>query len=79
MGLDLNLEINYDLIDDYLTNIKEYNENEQVKIYKTKLKEEMDYNKKLELAKKALEIKKRREIKDEWDKNVWRKKKRFSK
>ena len=46
---------------DYLNNIREYNEKEQSNIYKNKLKQEIDYKKKLELANKALEIKRRRE------------------
>ena len=62
--LDLSETVNFDQIDDYLTNIKEYNEKEQVNIYKNKLKEERDYKKKLELANKTLEIKKRREEND---------------
>ena len=60
-SLELPLEVNFEEIDDYLDNIREYNEKEQCKIYKNKLKVEMDYNKKLELANKALDIKKRRE------------------
>lgn len=60
-SLELNDEINYEEIDDYLDNIKQYNEKEQTKRYKDKLKNEVDYNKKIELAKKALEIKRRRE------------------
>ncbi len=62
--LDIPNEVNFDEIDDYLNNIKEYNEKEQTKIYKKQLKSELDYNKKLELAKKALEIKMRREEND---------------
>ena len=46
---------------EYLMNIREYNEREQTNIYKEKLKKEMDIKKKLELANKALEIKRRRE------------------
>lgn len=60
-SLNLPQEINYEEIDDYLNNIREYNEKEQSNIYKNKLKQEMDYKKKLELANKALEIKRRRE------------------
>ena len=47
--------------------IREYNENAQVDIYKKQIKNEMDYNKKLEFAKKALEIKMRREENDRRD------------
>ena len=63
-SLNLSLEINYDEIEDYLNNIKEYNEKNQVNIYKNKLKQELDYKKKIELANKALEIKRRREEND---------------
>lgn len=64
ISLELNETVNFDQIDDYLTNIKQYNEKEQINIYKNKLKEERDYKKKLELANKTLEIKKRREEND---------------
>ena len=64
ISLELSNEINYDEIEDYLNNIKEYNEKNQANIYKTKLRREIDYNKKLELATKALEIKRRREEND---------------
>ena len=60
-SLDLGDEINFDEIEDYLNNIREYNEKEQVKIYKNKLISETDLSKKIELANKAIEIKKRRE------------------
>ena len=63
-SLNLPIEINYDEIEDYLNNIREYNEKNQVNIYKTKLKQELDYKKKIELANKALEIKRRREEND---------------
>ncbi|MBE6139826.1 MAG: DNA primase [Firmicutes bacterium] len=63
-SLNLPNEVNYDEIDDYLNNIKEYNEKSQANIYKDKLRSEVDYKKKLELANKALEIKKRREEND---------------
>ena len=62
--LNLPNEINYDEIEDYLNNIKEYNEKNQYNIYKEKLKSETDYKKKIELASKALEIRKRREEND---------------
>ena len=64
ISLDLSNEINYDEIEDYLNNIKEYNEKNQAMIYKNKLKSEFDYKKKLEFANKALEIKRRREEND---------------
>ena len=60
-SLELSDEINYEEIEDYLDNIREYNEKEQSKIYKEKLKKEVDIKKKIELANKALEIKRRRE------------------
>ena len=59
--LELSDEVNYEEIDDYLNNIREYNEKQQTKIYKEKLKNEVDIKKKIELANKALEIKRRRE------------------
>lgn len=59
MNLDLPNVINYDEIEDYLNNIKEYNQKNQADIYIKKLKNEIDYKKKLELANKALEIKRR--------------------
>lgn len=59
--LDLPENINYDEIEDYLNNIKEYNEKEQINIYKNKMKDEKDYKKKLEIAQKRIEIRKRRE------------------
>ncbi|MDO4963348.1 MAG: DNA primase [bacterium] len=64
LSLTLNNDINYDEVEDYLNNIREYNEKEQSKIYKNKLKQEFDYKKKLELANKAIEIKKRSESYD---------------
>lgn len=60
-SLNLPVEVNFDEIDDYLNNIKEYNEKKQSDMYKDKIKGELDYKKKLELANKALEIKRRRE------------------
>ncbi len=63
-SLDLSDEINYEEIEDYLSNIREYNEKEQSNIYINKLKNETDYKKKLEFANKALEIKRRREQND---------------
>ena len=63
-SLDLSNEIDYEKIEDYLNNIKEYNEREQSNNYKTKIKQEIDYKKKLELANKALELRRRREEND---------------
>jgi DNA primase len=48
-------------IDDYLDNIRKYNEKSQTDIYKNKLKNEVDLQTKLEIAKKALEYKLRSE------------------
>lgn len=64
VSLDLPSKINYEEIDDYLENIREYNEKEQSNIYKTKIKSEIDYKKKIELANKALELKRRRQEND---------------
>ncbi len=63
-SLSLSNEVNNEEIEDYLNNIKEYNEKAQANIYKTKMKSEEDYSKKVALALKALEIKKRREEND---------------
>lgn len=63
-SLNLPEKINYEEIEDYLNNIREYNEKNQVNIYKNKLKNESDYKKKLELANKAIELKRRREEND---------------
>ena len=60
-SLELSEEVNYEEIEDYLNNIREYNEKEQTKIYKEKIKNEVDITKKIELANKALEVKRRRE------------------
>ena len=60
-SLNLSNEINYDEIEDYLNNIREYNEKNQANVYKDKIKSELDYKKKIELANKALEIRRRRE------------------
>ncbi len=61
LKLDLPDTINYDIIDDYLDNIREYNEKKQTLKYKEKLKNELNYDEKLKLAMKALEVKIRRE------------------
>ena len=60
-SLDLGSQINFDEIDDYLNNIREFNEKKQIDIYKENLKNETDLQKKIELAQKALEIKIRSE------------------
>lgn len=64
VSLDLPSKINYEEIEDYLNNIREYNEKEQSNIYKNKIKNEIDYKKKIELANKALELKRRRQEND---------------
>lgn len=63
-GLDLPTDNYKDKVEDYLDNIRKYNEKEQANIYKSKIKLEDDYDRKLELAKKAVEIKQRREKND---------------
>ena len=60
-SLELSEEVNYEEIEDYLNNIREYNEKQQTKLYKEKIKTEVDIKKKIELANKALEVKRRRE------------------
>ena len=61
--INLNLKDDYDVeaIYDYLNNIKEYNERNEIEKYKQELKQELDLNKKVELARKALAFKMRRE------------------
>ena len=60
---NLNLKDKVDLneIEDYLNNIREYNEKNKILDYKDKLKKETDYKKKLEIANKAIELKRRKE------------------
>ena len=60
-SLDLKEEIDLEQIDDYLGNIREYNEKNMLKEYKNKLKNETDFTKKIELANKAIELKRRKE------------------
>lgn len=62
----LNLKDNYtiDQIEDYLNNIKEYNENNFIKNIESELKNEVDFKRKLELANKIIEYKLRREEND---------------
>ena len=59
VSLNLSNEVNYDLIDDYLNNIRNYNLKEQFKMYKAQMKKEDDYKRNLELANKVIDIKKR--------------------
>jgi len=62
----LNLKDNYDIdqIDDYLNNIKEFNENNYVSNIKKELSGEVDLKRKLELANKIVGYKLRREEND---------------
>lgn len=64
LQLNLKEDIDYDELEDYFNNIREYNIKIQTNNIKNKLKNESDYNKKLEYAKKALEIKKGSAIDD---------------
>ena len=65
LSLDLPDEYNIDAIYDYLKNIREYNEKNEIKKYKEQLKNENSLDKKIELARKALEFKMRREDENE--------------
>ena len=62
--LDLKNEVDLEEIDDYLENIRKYNEQIQLNKYKNQMVGETDYKKKLELANKAIELKRRQEIDD---------------
>ena len=64
-NLDLSDEVNYDAIDDYLNNIREYNEKQISNIYKNKIAKEVNLEKRIELANKKIEYKRRRE--EEYD------------
>ena len=63
-SLDLSLDDYKDKMEDYLENIRKYNEKEQKNIYKSKMKLEDDYDRKLESARKRLDIKLRSEEND---------------
>ena len=63
-SLNLDEKIDLDIIDDYLNNIRKYNEKNKLIDYKKKIKMETDYSKKLELANKAIELKRRQELND---------------
>lgn len=63
--LKLKEEIDVDAIDDYLNNIREFNEKNEVEKYKNELKQEVDLKKKVELAMRAIAFKKRREEENE--------------
>lgn len=62
--LNLRDECDSDEIDDYLENIRLYNEQQQIKKYKNELKKEADFNRKIELANKLIENKLRSEEND---------------
>ena len=63
-SLNLKNEINFEEIEDYIENIKEYNEREKIKTIKKQLKDEIDFNKRLELANEAIKFKLRSEEND---------------
>lgn len=63
--LKLKEDIDVDAINDYLNNIKEYNEKNEINKYKDELKQEVDLKKKVELAMKAISFKVRREEENE--------------
>lgn len=62
--LNLRDECDSEEIDDYLENIRLYNEQQQIKKYKSELKKEADFNRKIELANKLIENKLRSEEND---------------
>lgn len=64
-SLKLKEEVDVDAIDDYLNNIREFNEKNEVEKYKNELKQEIDLKKKVELAMRAIAFKKRREEENE--------------
>ena len=51
-ALDLRDEYSKDEIEDYMNAINDYNKEEEIKNLKQKMKNSIDYNEKLELAKK---------------------------
>ena len=63
-SLNLKNEINFDEIEDYINNIREYNEKEKIKKIKSQLRDETDFNKRLELANEAIKVKLRSEDND---------------
>lgn len=63
--LKLKDEVDVDAIDDYINNIRIYNEKNEADKYKNELKQEVDLKKKVELAMKAIAFKKRREEENE--------------
>lgn len=65
--LKLSDDYKMEQIDDYLSNIKEYNENNYINNLENKLKDEVDLKRKIELANKVIEVKLRREENDRRD------------
>ena len=63
--LKLNENVDVEAIDDYINNIRIYNEKNEANKYKDELKQEVDLKKKVELAMKAIAFKKRREEENE--------------
>ena len=63
--LNLSDEVDVEAIDDYINNIRIYNEKNEADKYKSELKQEVDLKKKVELAMKAIAFKKRREEENE--------------
>ena len=63
-SLNLKNEYTIDEIDDYLNNIREYNEKNMVKKYKNELSTELDFKKKIELAKQVVAYKMRSDEND---------------
>ena len=63
--LKLNEEVDVEAINDYINNIRIYNEKNEANKYKDELKQEVDLKKKVELAMKAIAFKKRREEENE--------------
>ena len=52
VGLGINSFVYRDEIEDYMNAINDYNKEEEIKNLKQKMKNSIDYNEKLELAKK---------------------------
>lgn len=63
-SLTLKADYKIEEIEDYLENIRKYNEENQIKIYQKELSKSSDYNKKIELANKLIEHKLRSEDND---------------
>ena len=63
-ALELHEDYNEEEIDDYLENIRIYNEQQQIDRYKKEMLKEVDFNKKIELANKVIASKLRSEEND---------------